>query len=250
MFNDPIGERMKAQYEDRTRYMLPRRTYTIIRLDGVAFHTFTKDFERPFDQRFVAAMSNAALAVGNAAQGFKLGYHQSDEISILLTDFADPKTAAWFDGNLQKIASVSASIASAHFNKFFMESEGVRPSKLGYFDARVFVIPDPVEVENYFIWRQKDAIRNSILSYGQSFFSHKEMHGKKVPDIHEMLHGIDKNWARDVSKSDKNGVVIWKSPGFRYLSADSALVFLEDRNWLSSQIPLQWEEKNLTTVGN
>lgn len=241
--NDPIGDRMKSQYEDRTRYMLPRRTYTIIRLDGVAFHTYTKGM-KPFNSLFTGAMSSAAIELAKAAQGFKLGYQQSDEISLLLTDFRDPKTAAWFDGNIQKIASVSASMATAAFNNYMNLGYTIQPyTKNGYFDARVFVIPDPVEVENYFVWRQKDAIRNSINSFAQQFFGPSALKGKSIPDVHQMLHEIGHNWATELLDADKNGIVIAKAPSlYRSLGISPAPVFLKDRAWLSQRIPEQWAE--------
>ena len=232
MIKDPIGDRMKGQYEDRTRYMLPRRTYTIIRLDGVAFHTFTKNFTRPFDSYFTNAMMCALENLSRMAQGFKFGYMQSDEISILLTDFAEPATAAWFDGNLQKITSVSASIATAAFNRYFDPPL----STSAHFDARAFVIPDPVEVENYFIWRQKDAMRNSLNAYAQSKFGHKALLNKSQADVHEMLHEIDANWTTGVAQGDKNGYIISRSV------SDAAPVFLKNREFLRSVIPIQWAE--------
>ena len=242
MINDPIGDRMKSQYEDRTRYMLPRRTYTIIRLDGVAFHTYTKDLNT-FDATFSDAMSHAAIELAKAAQGFKFGYHQSDEISLLLTDFRDPKTAAWFDGNIQKIVSVSASITTAAFNNYMNLGKYTYPSKFAHFDARVFTIPDPVEVENYFIWRQKDAIRNSINSFAQQFFGPSALKGKGISDVHQMLHEIGHNWATDLMEADKNGCAITSAPEFlRRLGVSPAPVFLKNRAWLTSHIPIQWEE--------
>src|SRR6185503_13990478 len=106
--NNSLGDRMKRQYEDRTRVMLPRRTYTIIRVDGKAFHTFTRHCEKPNDKALAHALDGAARRLCEEAQGAQLAYLQSDEISVLLTDFMLPTTDAWFDGNLQKIVSVSA----------------------------------------------------------------------------------------------------------------------------------------------
>ena len=109
---DDLGTRMKTQYEQRTRTWLPRRTYTIIRLDGKAFHTFTRGMERPYDERFMNAMDYTAMHLCLDIQGAVMAYVQSDEISILLTDFDKITTDAWFDGQVQKIVSVSASMAS------------------------------------------------------------------------------------------------------------------------------------------
>ena len=115
---DSLGDRMKDHYENRTRYLLPRRTYTILRIDGKAFHAYTKDCERPYDSFFSEDMDFTAVTLCKQIEGTQIAYIQSDEISILLTDFADNQTQAWFDGNLQKLVSISASIATAHFNSF------------------------------------------------------------------------------------------------------------------------------------
>jgi tRNA(His) guanylyltransferase len=114
---DSLGDRMKGQYEDRARFMLPRRTYTIIRCDGKSFHTFTRHCEKPNDAALAGAMDVAASALCREAQGAKLAYVQSDEISVLLTDFALPTTDAWFDGNVQKMVSVAASVVTEAFNR-------------------------------------------------------------------------------------------------------------------------------------
>jgi len=208
---DDLGKRMKEQYEMRTRTWLPRRTYTIIRLDGKAFHTFTKGMNRPYDEGFIRVMDETAKFLCSEIQGCKLGYVQSDEISLLLTDFATITTDAWFDGNVQKIVSVSASLATGKFNEWMSTNWGgfVRPKGLAFFDSRVFTIPDPIEVENYFIWRQKDAVRNSLAMHAQSLYSHKELHGKSQADMHDMIHEAGENW-NDLPAGFKRGRTIMK----------------------------------------
>ncbi len=193
---DELGERMKGHYETRTRLFLPRRTYTVIRLDGKAFHTYTKGFERPYDLRLMRVMDNTAIALCENIQGAVMAYVQSDEISILLTDFGTIHTDAWFDGNIQKIVSVSASIATAHFNNgMYLDEEILAPmSKVAYFDSRVFSIPDRQEVFNYFIWRQQDATRNSIQMGAQSLYSQKELHQKNTSELQEMMWQKGTNW--------------------------------------------------------
>lgn len=204
---DDLGKRMKEQYEQRTRTWLPRRTYTIIRLDGKAFHTFTRGMERPYDKKFMNMMDVTAKFLLNEIQGAKLAYVQSDEISLLLTDFDKITTNAWFDGQVQKIVSVAASMATGKFNQEILGQIISEPDldiadtmftmasqPLAFFDARVFTIPDPVEVENYFIWRQKDAIRNSISMHAQSLYSHKELHGKSQEDMLKMIEEKGERW--------------------------------------------------------
>lgn len=224
MKNDDLGERMKKNYEDRTRYSLPRRTYTVIRADGKAFHTFTKGFKRPFDNDLMAIMDHTAIAMCRGIQGAVLAYVQSDEISIVLTDFATPNTESWFDGNVQKMASISASIATAAFNQLYMGhvyknmSSGTKILEdwaLGnvlpaHFDSRVFTIPDRTEVENYLIWRQQDAVRNSIQMAAQSVYSQKELHGHSCNELQEMLFQKGINW-NDYASGEKRGRAIVKT---------------------------------------
>lgn len=198
---DSLGERMKVYYEDRTRFFLPRRTYTIIRLDGKSFHTYTRDLSRPYDGQLMLDMISTMQFLCENIQGVCFAYTQSDEISLLLVDFATIKTDAWFDGNVQKMASVSASIATAKFNE-------LRPGKLAFFDSRVFTIPDSVEVMNYFIWRQKDATRNSISTAAQAYFSSKQLINKTSNEMQDMLwteYGV--NW-NDYDPRFKRGTVI------------------------------------------
>jgi len=204
---DGLGDRMKSFYEDASRFYLTRRTPVIMRLDGKAFHTLTKDCEKPFDNRLSLSMEETAEELMKEIQGAKFAYSQSDEISILITDFETIETGAWFDYNIQKMCSVSASIASNAFNSQGILQRG-GTEKLAEFDCRVFNIPKE-EVVNYFRWRYKDWLRNSIQMLAQSHFSQKELHGKKREDLHEMLHNIGVNWA-DLSNKWKNGIVLSK----------------------------------------
>lgn len=223
---------MKDDYENRTRLSLPRRTYTIIRMDGKAFHTFTRGMQKPFDEQLVEDMQETTIGLCEKIEGVVLAYTQSDEISLLLTDFATMQTEAWFDGNLQKICSISASIATQEFNKLMalrygldciawarnMDSEEFRANatyndeprlRTANFDSRVFTIPDPVEVENYFIWRQKDATRNAIQMVAQSLYSHKELQNKGWSDLNEMIFQKGKNF-NDYHSHYKRGSVVVK----------------------------------------
>ena len=225
---DQLGDRMKDFYEDRTRYKLARRTNTIIRIDGKAFHTYTKGLESPFDYGLIEDMNKTTEFLCQNIQGAKFGYVQSDEISILVTDYDDITTDAWFDGNLQKMASIAASLATAKFNQLrlarFCRDEGIEPKykeetfihtkeiesfKLAMFDARVFQIPYQEEVINYFIWRQQDATRNSISSVAQSLYSTKELHGKKTDEMQDMIFQKGINW-NNYTPREKRGSVIRK----------------------------------------
>jgi tRNA(His) 5'-end guanylyltransferase len=216
---DPLGDRMKDFYEDRTRYKLARRTNTIIRIDGKAFHTYTKGLKRPFDEGLMEDMNKTTEYLCQNIQGAKFGYVQSDEISILITDYDDISTHAWFDANLQKMASIAASLATAEFNRLRLirkmnttvatAGSILEQFKHAMFDARVFQIPYQEEVINYFIWRQQDATRNSISSVAQSLYSTKELHGKKTNDMQEMIFQKGINW-NDYKPREKRGSLIRK----------------------------------------
>jgi len=232
---DDLGTRMKTQYEQRTRTWLPRRTYTIIRLDGKAFHTFTKGMERPYDERFMNAMDHTAMHLCLDIQGAVMAYVQSDEISILLTDFDKITTDAWFDGQVQKMVSVAASIATGYFNQYINHDVQRMDHKMAFFDARIFTIPDPVEVENYFVWRQKDAVRNSLAMHAQSLFSHKALHGKSQADMHDMIHVKGENW-NDLPNGFKRGRTIGVAPLTGKWMNDTP-DFLKERFILTGLIP-------------
>jgi tRNA(His) guanylyltransferase len=212
MNHDSLGDRMKNSYEDRARFKLPRRTNTIIRLDGKAFHTYTHSRPKPWDETLHDSLIRAALALCRQAQGAVFGFVQSDEISILLTDYSTITTEAWFDGNIQKIASISSSIVTAEFNlhETWFGEEAEDPKRgLAHFDARVFSIPDPIEVHNYFVWRQKDIIRNSLSMLAQAHFSHNQLHGKGREALLEMLAERDISWD-DMPEAFKYGTPIVK----------------------------------------
>ncbi len=224
--HDSLGDRMKRQYEDRTRYTLPRRTYTILRLDGRAFHTYCRGLDKPFDYGFMRDMDYTALHLCEQLQGSALAFVQSDEISILLTDFSTITTDAWFDANIQKMVSVAASIGTAYFNSLRLS--------LATFDARVFTIPDRIEVENYFIWRQQDATRNSIQMVAQSLYSHKELHGKNVNEQQELIFRKGQNWNEYPVSAKRGRAVCYRDT--RWLLEEPP-VFTQQRLYLSGLIP-------------
>jgi len=203
---DSLGDRMKA-HEHVTRTVLPRRAYTIVRVDGRAFHTYLRGAEKPFDFRFMADMDHVAICLCREISGAVFAYTQSDEISVLMTDFATANTQPWFAGEVQKIVSIAAATATAALGS-------IRPG-FATFDARVFTLADRAEVENYFIWRQRDAVRNSIAMAAQAQFSHKQLHGVNSGQMQEMLwaeKGI--NW-NDYPAGAKRGRMVVKAGGER-----------------------------------
>jgi tRNA(His) 5'-end guanylyltransferase len=239
---DSLGDRMKLNYENRSKTYLTRRTPVIIRLDGCHFHTFTRGFVKPFDKRLIETMQETTLALCKEIQGCVLGYTQSDEITLVLVDYKSLDSEAWFDYGIQKICSVAASKVTKHFNRIFAEkTAGIinryyndfLPNKEKYnyliddvrklvgsyeralkqgaeFDARAFNIPVS-EVTNCVLWRQQDATRNSISGLAQAHFSNKELHGKNTNQMQDMLMekcGI--NW-NNIDTCEKRGTCVIKT---------------------------------------
>lgn len=205
MTSDALGDRMKT-YEVAARTTLTRRMPVIIRVDGKAFHTWTRGCERPFDNNLIGAMNHVAMTLCQEVEGTVLAYVQSDEISLLLHNYKRLQTQPWFDNQVQKMVSVAASIASAAMT---FESVsifgGIRPA---HFDARAFLLPE-AEVANYFLWRQQDASRNSIQMLARSLYSHKELHQKSGPQLQEMCFSKDYNW-NDLPTYQRRGRCIVK----------------------------------------
>lgn len=225
--SDEIMKRMKENYESRSKTFLTRRTPVIIRLDGKAFHTYTRGLNKPFDEGLIEDMEATTKYLCENIQGAKIGYCQSDEISILITDFDDLQTQAWFDYNVQKMVSISSSLATAKFNELRLSryirdnkknnhpqtlmnqlGDNYNMPKLAFFDSRVFNIPKE-EVSNYFLARQKDAVKNSIAMMAQSLYSHKELHLKNQSDMQELIFQKGFNW-NDLNYKKKRGCTIIK----------------------------------------
>ena len=204
--HDDLGIRMKTFYEQIPKTRLMRRCPVAIRIDGKTFHTFTKGFQKPFDEVLIKSMQETMKYLCENIQGCVLGYTQSDEITLILVDYKKLNSSAWFDYEVQKMCSIAASMATMAFNKIFennikkfSESNECRGLDTKYldvykkalnkgamFDARVFNIPKE-EVTNLCYWRQLDATRNSVQMVGQTNFSHKELQNKSCNMIQDML---------------------------------------------------------------
>lgn len=203
-----LGDRMKA-YEATARTLLPRRTYTLLRCDGRAFHSYLRGAAKPYDEALMADMDAVAEALCVEIAGAVFAYVQSDEISVLVSDFGATNTEPWFGGGVQKICSIAAATATAAL----IARRGV--DRMPTFDARVFTIADPVEVGNYFLWRQRDAVRNSIQMAGQTYFSHSSLHGVSTGQIQERLWSEKAiNW-NDYPDGCKRGRIVVKESGER-----------------------------------
>lgn len=197
-----LGDRIK-KYEAVTGRSATARMPLMIRVDGRAFHTYTRGMEKPFDQHLISSMVFAAINVAQNMQGFKAAYIQSDEATFCLTDYDGIDTQGWFDYDLFKVVSISAAMMSVFFGSCFLASGRGFP----VFDSRAFSVPAS-DIANAFLWRAKDWERNSLQMYARANFSAKQLHGKKRADMHEMLHGIGKNWATDITDQQRNGTFL------------------------------------------
>lgn len=243
--HDSLGDRMK-RYESVTKQFVMPRTATIIRLDGCAFHTFTKNLKHidpnmnghPFSPLMHQTMVDTTGWLFNRVQNCVLAYTQSDEISLLLKDWNSHTTQQWFGGSIQKMVSVSAAHASNAFNSYFNIRRQYQPlnvSELATFDSRVYNLPLE-EVTNYFIWRQQDASRNSVQMLGHHMFSQREMQGKKNSEVQEMLfqnHAI--NW-NDIETWKKRGTCIKATNSFSIDVDENIPIFTENREYIEETL--------------
>lgn len=257
--NDALGARMKENYENVSKTKLLRRTPVAIRIDGKAFHTFTRGLKKPFDDILIQSMEETMLYLCQNIQGCVLGYHQSDEITLILTDYKRLNSDAWFDYEVQKLCSIAASMATMRFAQVFNQkvydfvsgnaSFGIEDEKTysgalykaatngAMFDARCFNIPRE-EVTNLVYWRQLDAMRNSIQMVGQANFSHKQLDKKNQETIKKMLKdekGID--WERDFATCYKRGTCCVRDyNGQWYVDTEIPIFKGEDRIYIEQLI--------------
>ena len=260
--NDDLGTRMKEFYEQVPKFRLYRRTPVAIRIDGKTFHTFTRGFQKPFDEVLIKSMQATMKYLCENIQGCVLGYTQSDEITLILVDYKKLNSDAWFDYEIQKICSIAASMATMAFNTIFykkvlrwydqtvadgtfqkqenvqlMKTYQTAADKGAMFDARCFNIPRE-EVTNLIYWRQLDATRNSIQMVGQANFSHKELQNKSCNDIQDMLmlqKGI--NW-NDFPTHCKRGscCVRYEEDGGWSIDRNIPIFKGEGRDYIESRI--------------
>ena len=254
---DALGDRMKG-YENCYRLYIPKKTFVVVRLDGVAFHTYTKGLVRPFDNDLMQDMDETTRFLCEKISGCKLGYVQSDEISLVLSDRDTLDTEPWFGNNLQKLCSVSAAMCTAKFNQLridrainnisfepfasnhtaFALRSAVSTNKLAYFDARVFILPSETEVYNYLQWRSNDASRNSVSSVAQSLYSHKELHGKSNSDKQELIFKKGINW-NDYTYRQKRGGTFTKTKFISIRNGDMETI---RKSWEAVETPIRWYE--------
>jgi len=254
-----LATRMKERYQDAYNIKFPGRTNVIVRLDGKSFGKYTKGLETPFDKDFAYDMDMTAKYLCENVQGCKFAYVQSDEISLLITDYDTFETSPWFGNKLQKFVSVTASMATSEFNRVRLmrvcevsrnsnmpkiSIETIREFRMAEFDSRAFIIPESEEVVNYFLWRQQDATRNSISMTGQKYFSHRALQNKTTSEVQNMLMGYYNedgpyiktpvNW-NDYPVRFKRGGMIMKDVNWQQVDPP---IFSKDRDFLLNEFKI------------
>ena len=209
-----INKRMKEKYENTSKYKLVKGVPAILRVDGIRFSKYTKNMDKPFDNYFNYCMQEVAKKLCKQIQGVKLAYTQSDEVSVVITDYDNINTQPWVGYNISKMTSHAASIATSTFNRLMLHKaidEGSIDNlpDIAMFDARVFNVPTH-EVNNYLIARQRDCIRNSVNMFASSVFSHNELLYKNTDEVKEMCLTKNMNWDK-LDDSVKYGSTIVKN---------------------------------------
>jgi len=226
-----LGDRMKQYYEGVYSLKLPFRMPVIIRLDGKSFSNWTRNLQKPFDDGFIKSMGGLANYLCQKIQTTQFAYAQSDEISLLLHNYKRLNTEPFFGNEIQKMVSISASTASAFFTNFY--------GKIAVFDARAFVLPE-AEVVNYFVWRQRDAIRNSILMLAQSMFSPKMMQEKNIDELQEMMLQKGMDWKK-LAVVRQRGQAVFKNEEGESRVDDEIPIFSQDKEYIERLLAVESE---------
>ena len=189
---DSLGDRMKRYEAQGTEDRMIPGLPVLVRLDGMAFHTFTKGLQRPFDGRFSLCMIEAMTALVNKYNA-DLAYTQSDEITLYFEN-ADVHTPMPFDGRKHKLISAFASCATGAFIRGVNNNLPMKTHLDPQFDCRIWHVPNTIEVYHSFLWREDDATKNSLSMAAQSLYTQKELHKKGRTELHDLLHAKGVNW--------------------------------------------------------
>lgn len=189
-----LGDRLKIQEQVEASRRADPKKPLMCRLDGKAFHTFTKGLKRPYDTRLNDLMVDTTKFLVKSTNA-KLGYTQSDEITLCWWNEDGSDVSQYmFDGKFQKLTSVLASLAGSFFSKELAARIPEKADAIPCFDARVWNVEDKHEVYLNFLWRQDDAIKNSISMAAQALFSHVALHGVSSERKKEMLREVSRPW--------------------------------------------------------
>jgi tRNA(His) 5'-end guanylyltransferase len=208
--NDDLGDRMKGyEAQETARKFLPGLPI-YARIDGRGFSKFTKDMERPYDERMSRAMIETTKTLVDQCNA-TIGYTASDEISLVWIPTEHGHN--WFDGKVMKMTSVLAGLATAAFGQAilleFSNMHGLPLlQKMPHFDTRVISMPSEIEAANMLLWRNQDCAKNSITMAASSLYSHKELQGKNSANKHDMLFDKGINWSTDYPYFFKRGTFV------------------------------------------
>ena len=190
--NKELSDRMKEYEFQYSKNKLLPLIPIVARIDGRAFHSFTKGLKKPYDLRLSKLMKDTTVFLCEESNA-TLGYTQSDEISLIWNN-TNINTETFFDGKILKLTSILSSLTTAFFNKNLAEYIPEKANKLAIFDCRVFNIPTHDETLQYLLWRESDATRNSINMAAQQYYSHKELLKKSLKKTQELLFQAGINW--------------------------------------------------------
>ena len=248
------------EYEKVSKPFLTIGIPKIIRLDMRAGHTFCKRFDRPFDKIFSDCMVETTKELCKQIRGVVAGYTQSDEISLILNDEVKNGYDCFFNGNVEKIVSISASICTLEFNRIYAEMVSgldtiyTKNINKAQFDSRVFCLPNVTEVHNYILSRQEDATKNSIAAVGQAYFTPNELNKKNSSQIQDMLmlqKGI--NW-NDFPTRYKRGCIILKETYTKDVELPNGEIKknVTRKHWVEKEIPILTKDETFiaTIYGN
>jgi tRNA(His) guanylyltransferase len=223
--SDQLGDRMKF-FEDSSRYSLKLEIgeALCLRFDGRSFSSFTKGYDKPFDEAILNSMIAATEAACQEIQGAFFAFTQSDEITVLCRPINNYEEEVIFKGNIQKICSTFASTVATVFNLEMSRNRLLDVSnpkyyrgglpKLAAFDCRVWAVPE-IELQNVVLWRQLDCERNSISSCAHAEFSPKQLHGVNTGGMRDMLVAINKPWEEKLQHL-KYGTCLYKKQVEKY----------------------------------
>jgi tRNA(His) guanylyltransferase len=188
-----LADRMKLYEQIGAGQRLMPNLPVCIRLDGKAFHQWTRGLRRPYDDRLHTLFDDTTKFLVEASDAV-VGYTQSDEITLILYNGGKPDSQVFFDGRVSKLTSVLASMATAKFNALVPSILPEKHNRLACFDCRVWTVPTEQEAVNCLLWRELDATRNSIQMAAQALYSHKQLHQKNTSQMQEMLWQKGINW--------------------------------------------------------
>lgn len=203
--NDDLGDRMKSYEARETDRKFMNFAPVIARMDGRGFSRWTAGLERPFDIGLTNVMTKTTKDLVEATNA-RIGYTQSDEITLvfLVEDIAQ---SMMFDGKVQKLCSILASLTTSRFIVNCLNVGGelaARVSRAPHFDTRVFQVPTKAEAANAVLWRERDAAKNAVSMAARSFYPHKELQGKNSSEMQEMIFAKGMNF-NDYPSSFKRG---------------------------------------------